>query len=179
MSQLLAVYRIRSDAAHSEDRARTIAVEQSVEMPISAIEDCSVLSDVVGRVEGIACRGDGTFDVTIALATETTGYEAGQLINMLFGNTSIHEDVILADLNVPPGFASSFSGPRHGPDGLRRRVSAPHRALTCSALKPQGLPPGKLAAIASQLALGGLDFIKDDHGLANQRYAPFADCSQL
>ncbi|MGL1733457.1 RuBisCO large subunit C-terminal-like domain-containing protein, partial [Vibrio parahaemolyticus] len=37
-----------------------------------------------------------------------------------------------------------------------------------------GLPPERLAAIALKLALGGLDYIKDDHNLADQRHAPFA-----
>jgi ribulose-bisphosphate carboxylase large chain len=49
------------------------------------------------------------------------------------------------------------------------------RAFTCSALKPQGVPPARLAELAAQFALGGIDFIKDDHGLADQAYSPFAE----
>jgi ribulose-bisphosphate carboxylase large chain len=56
---------------------------------------------------------------------------------------------------------------------MRERVGAGRRALTCSALKPQGIPASALAALAHDLALGGLDYIKDDHGLADQRYSPF------
>ena len=70
--------------------------------------------------------------------------------------------------------AASFGGPRHGLDGLRRRVGAARRALTCSALKPQGLPAAKLADLARRFAHGGIDYIKDDHGLADQAYSPFA-----
>ncbi|CAK0779239.1 hypothetical protein WCLP8_950019 [uncultured Gammaproteobacteria bacterium] len=58
---------------------------------------------------------------------------------------------------------------------MRRRVGAENRALTCSALKPQGLPPAALAELAGRLARGGLDFIKDDHGLADQDYSRFTD----
>ena len=47
--------------------------------------------------------------------------------------------------------------------------------MTSSALKPQGLTSEGLATIANRFALGGIDFIKDDHGLADQRYSPFAD----
>jgi ribulose-bisphosphate carboxylase large chain len=54
-------------------------------------------------------------------------------------------------------------------------VTAGRRALTCSAIKPQGLPPAKLADIARRFADGGIDYIKDDHGLADQSYSPFAD----
>jgi ribulose-bisphosphate carboxylase large chain len=53
-------------------------------------------------------------------------------------------------------------------------VGAGPRALTCSALKPQGLSPGRFADLARRLADGGIDYIKDDHGLADQVYAPFA-----
>jgi ribulose-bisphosphate carboxylase large chain len=174
-SKLHCVYRIHSTAAEIVARATAIAVEQSVEMPVEAIDDVSVLDGIVGRVEGIEDRGEGYFDATIALATETTGFEAGQLLNMLFGNSSIHHDVTLQDILVPPELSARFTGPRHGPEGLRARVGAKARALTCSALKPQGLSPAGLAEIAGKLARGGIDYIKDDHGLADQRTAPFAE----
>ncbi len=173
-SKLLCVYRIRSTASEIAARAAAIAVEQSVEMPVEAIDDVSVLDGIVGRVEGINDRGDGTFDAHIALATQTTGFEAGQLLNMLFGNASILDDVTLEDVALPPDLVARFTGPRHGPDGLRARVGAKARALTCSALKPQGLSAAGLAGIASKLALGRIDYIKDDHGLADQNMAPFA-----
>jgi ribulose-bisphosphate carboxylase large chain len=171
---LEAVYRVRSDASSIEDRARAIAVEQSVEMPVSAIEDDRIRSHIVGRVVGIEQRDAGAFEVRIALAAETVGQDPGQLINMLFGNTSIHDDVVLHDAEIPAELIRSFGGPRHGLHGLRQKVGAGDRALTCSALKPQGLPPEKLAALAEKFARGGVDYIKDDHGLADQAYSPFA-----
>ncbi len=58
--------------------------------------------------------------------------------------------------------------------GLRARVVGGNRALTCSAIKPQGLPADRLADIAGRFALGGIDYVKDDHGLADQHDAPFA-----
>ena len=172
---LVAVYHVRADAASIEERARAIAVEQSVEMPLAAIEDDRVRSQIVGRVAAIEAREPGMFEVRVALSAETVGADAGQLVNMLFGNTSIHDDVALYDADIPPELAKrTFGGPRHGLAGLRKKVGAPARALTCSALKPQGLPAGKLAALAAKFALGGIDYIKDDHGLADQTYSPFA-----
>lgn len=174
-STLTAIYRVRSDARSIEGRARAIAVEQSVEMPVSAIDDEFVLAEILGQVQAIRDRGDGLFEVQIALASATTGLEAGQLMNMLFGNTSIHDDVALHDVVFSPDVAAAFGGPHHGLDGLRARVGAHGRAMTCSALKPQGVSPRRLADLAGRLARGGLDFIKDDHGLADQAYSPFAD----
>jgi ribulose-bisphosphate carboxylase large chain len=175
MSRLIVTYHVRSDATRIAARARDIAVEQSVEMPLAPIDDDFVKSEIVGRVDNIADRGGGVFEVTIALSAATVGSDAAQLLNMLFGNTSLHDDVALSDVELPPELVRAFRGPNGGMAGLRRRIGAHGRALTCSALKPQGLPPRRLAALAAQLAQGGLDFIKDDHGLADQGYSPFAE----
>src|ERR1700754_1812823 len=90
-------YHVRSTAAEIEARAQGIAVEQSVEMPLAAIQDAAILSDIVGAVEGISDIGGGLFEVRIGLAPETVGDDAGQFLNMIFGNTSLHEDVVLKD----------------------------------------------------------------------------------
>src|SRR5262245_66394009 len=63
-----AVYRIRSNARSIAERARTIAVEQSVEMPLDAIDDPFVNSEIVGRVLDIKDVGGGVFEARIALA---------------------------------------------------------------------------------------------------------------
>lgn len=173
MERITAVYRILSDARAIEARAKAVAIEQSVEMPLDAIGDTAVLSDIVGTVEGIEDLGGGAFRVRVGLAVATAGPEPGQLLNMLFGNTSIHDDVTLEDAELPPSMAAAFGGPNHGLAGLRARSGATARAMTCSALKPQGLAPEGLAALARRLAEGGIDVIKDDHGLADQAYSPY------
>jgi S-methyl-5-thioribulose 1-phosphate isomerase len=172
-SVLEAIYHVRSDARSIEERARAIAIEQSVEMPLAAITDEFVRAQIVGRVYAIEERSSGLFEVRIALSGATIGTDPGQLINMLFGNTSLHADVALHDVELPGALVATFAGPRHGLHALRRRVGAPARALTCSALKPQGLPAAKLAELALRFAQGGIDYIKDDHGLADQAYSPF------
>jgi ribulose-bisphosphate carboxylase large chain len=174
LSRLHAIYHIRSDARSIEERARAIAIEQSVEMPLSAIDDEFVLDEIVGRVEAIRELSAGLFEARISLSVATIGHDAGQLINMLFGNSSIHDDVVLHDAEFPTDLAAALGGPGHGLDEMRRRVGVDRRALTCSALKPQGLPPSKLAELAKRFADGGIDYIKDDHGLADQVYSPFA-----
>jgi ribulose-bisphosphate carboxylase large chain len=167
-------YHVRATAADIEARAQSIAVEQSVEMPLAAIHDQAILSGIVGAVQGIDDLGEGRFAVRIGLATDTVGHDAGQFLNVIFGNTSLHEDVVLKDVTVPPSLLQTFGGPRQGIEGFRRRVNAPTRPLTGSALKPQGLSPDKLGQLAENLAHGGLDFIKDDHGLADQPYSRFS-----
>lgn len=174
-SRITAIYRVTDSAATIEARAKTIAVEQSVEMPVSAIQKRDVLDNIVGTVEDIADLGGGTFELRIGLAVSTTGLEAGQMLNMLFGNSSIHADIVLHDAIFPDEIVRTFAGPHHGIDGLRTRVGAKTRALTCSALKPQGFSPAELADLAAQFTRGGIDYIKDDHGIADQTYSPFAE----
>ncbi|TMJ02418.1 MAG: ribulose 1,5-bisphosphate carboxylase [Alphaproteobacteria bacterium] len=172
-SRLTAIYHVRSDARAIESRAQAIAVEQSVEMPLSAIDDADILNEVVGKVEDIADTGNGLFAVRIGLAAATAGDDPGQLVNMLFGNTSLQDDVTLYDAEFPGALVRGFGGPRCGLAGLRRRTGIKGRAFTCTALKPQGLAPAKLAELAARFARGGIDFIKDDHGLADQAYSPY------
>jgi ribulose-bisphosphate carboxylase large chain len=168
-----ATYRIRCAPGEIERKAEALALEQSVEMPREIISDAFVREEIVGQVLAIRERGDGAFDVVVALAAATVGGEPGQLMNMLFGNSSLHDDVTLADVELPDAMASGFCGPGAGLDGLRVRVGAGSRALTCAAIKPQGLGPEALAGLAYQMALGGIDYIKDDHGLADQSYSPY------
>jgi ribulose-bisphosphate carboxylase large chain len=171
---LEAVYHVRCDARSIEERARAIAIEQSVEMPVAAIDDEFVRAQIVGCVAAIVEKARGLFEVHVSLAGATVGNDPGQLINMLFGNTSLHPDVALHDVELPGELAAAFGGPRHGLPALRQRIGAPAGALTCSALKPQGLAAGKLAELARRFAEGGIDYVKDDHGLADQAYSPFA-----
>jgi len=170
-----ATYRVRASADTIEARAQAIALEQSIELPLAAVTDARVLRDVVARVAGIVAVAHDAFDVTIRLAAETTGHEAGQLVNMLFGNTSMHDDVSLVDAEFPDGYAARFGGPRFGVAGLRDITGVYGRPLTCSALKPQGLTTVQFARLADTFVRAGIDVIKDDHGLADQSSAPFAE----
>lgn len=174
MPRFRATYRLTCPARDVHARARAIAVEQSVEMPLDAIRHPRVLDEVVAQVEEVRPLPDGSHAVTLLLATATTGFEAGQLLNMLFGNTSLQPDVELLDVELSPALAAALPGPRFGIAGIREATGGHGRALTATALKPQGLAPDALARLARTFALAGIDVIKDDHGLADQAAAPFA-----
>jgi ribulose-bisphosphate carboxylase large chain len=98
-----------------------------------------------------------------------------QLLNVVYGNFSMKTGVRVDSLDLPTSLGRALGGPRFGRSGLRSRLGIPRRPLLCTALKPMGLPPSVLADLAYQIALGGIDMIKDDHGLANQSFAPFAE----
>jgi ribulose-bisphosphate carboxylase large chain len=174
MSVLNARYRLLATPTTIEARAEALALEQSVEMPAAAIDSAWVRAHTLGRVAAIERVDDAAWDVTLQLASVTTGAETGQLMNMLFGNCSLQEDVQLLDVELPPDLMQAFPGPRFGLAGLRARLGVQGRALTCTALKPQGLSPEELARLCASFARAGIDVIKDDHGIADQAYAPFA-----
>lgn len=182
MERMRAIYELRCEPADVDALAAALAVEQSVEMPVTAIRQPAILRDIVGQVESIepqpAAATDGqpsaVFRVVLGLAAETVGSDPAQLINMAFGNASLQDHVRLVDLELPDPVRAAFTGPRFGVAGLRALVGAPpSRALTCTALKPQGMSATQLAELAYTFAGAGIDIVKDDHGLANQSYAPF------
>ncbi|PZA12941.1 ribulose 1,5-bisphosphate carboxylase [Rhodopseudomonas palustris] len=172
--RIIVTYQVGAPPAEIAARAEALAIEQSVECPLAAVTEPHLRDDIVGRVEAITPIGEARFSVRISLASATAPAEPGQLLNMLFGNSSIQPDVVLADVDLPSAYPAAFCGPRFGIAGIRAKLNAPRRALTASALKPQGLSPQALAALAGRLARGGVDLIKDDHGIADQAFSPFA-----
>ncbi len=175
MPWINATYRLRSTPDQVEARAQALAVEQSLETPPSAVSEAWILEEVLARVEAIWETGPGDYRVVLRINAENSGFEAAGLLNALFGNCSLQEDVELLEVDFPPELVAAFSGPRLGLPGLRRLTGVYGRPLTCTALKPQGLSPTQLAGLAYTFALGGIDIVKDDHNLGQQRYAPFAE----
>jgi len=175
MAWLTATYLIEAEPERIEARAEAVAIEQSVECPLEAVRDPRIRDEVVARVAQIAPAGDGRYRVDVKIAVETTCYEPAQLVNMVFGNCSLWDDVQLVDLDLPPALLARFGGPRHGIAGIRALADAPRRALTSVAMKPQGLPTAELARMCRTFALAGIDIVKDDHGIADQPCSPFAE----
>ena len=92
-------------------------------------------------------------------------------MNVLFGNISLKKGFRLSRLEDGGTLWGKFKGPRFGREGLRALLGVPHRPLLSTAVKPMGLPAEELALLAGRFAAGGIDIIKDDHGLANQPFA--------
>lgn len=172
MGRMHAIYRIESSDRDIASRAEALAVEQSVECPLGAVRNARVREDVVGQVLAIEPADAGCFDVRIGLALETVCDDAAQLMNMLFGNSSLQPDVALVGVDWPDGLPR-LPGPQFGVSGVRARLGVAHGPLSGSALKPQGSTIGALADLAYRMARAGIDLIKDDHGLTDPASAPF------
>jgi ribulose-bisphosphate carboxylase large chain len=170
-----AVYRVRSTPADVGARAEALLLEQTVELPRTALKSAFVRDRLVGTVLAIDEVGPGDFRVRLAQPAVAAASDPAQLLNILFGNCSLQPDVELEDLRLPGPLVAALGGPRHGIAGLRRLAGVTGRALTASVIKPIGLTVPEMAALCANLALGGLDLIKDDHGLADHAFCPFTE----
>jgi ribulose-bisphosphate carboxylase large chain len=175
MSRITATYRVRAPRADIDGIARALSLEQSVEVAAEVVTDPFVAANIMGRVVRVDAGEDEVHGVVLGLSVATTGCDVAQTLNMLFGNSSLHAHVELIDVDFPAEFRAHFPGPRFGIAGIRERLDAPDRPLTCAALKPQGMPSAALAELCYTMARSGVDVVKDDHGLADQAYSPFAE----
>jgi len=173
--RLSVTYLLSGDEAEARARAQDICLEQTVEFPEDLLPAGFIRDEVVGRVESLRPAGPGRHLAEISFPVDATARELLQLANVVFGNVSIKPGIRVERLALPEELLAAFRGPRFGRTGLRSRAGVPRRPLVCTALKPMGLSAGELAAQARQFALGGIDLIKDDHGLTDQPYAPFAE----
>lgn len=168
---ITAVYQIWGDQAEAAGRAAALAVEQSHEFPAELAPPHTAVSR--GVVRELRPVPGGPVLATIDYPADLAGGELPQLLVLLFGNCSLLPGIRLVDLDLPQTLAASLGGPRVGLDGLRHLLGAWDRPLLATALKPVGLAAGELADLAYDLAVGGLDLIKEDQGLADQPWAPF------
>ena len=143
-----AVYHLAGAEAEARALADDLCVEQTVEFPPDLLPDGPIKDHVVGRVEDFGPRDGGGYRALVSFAIETVGSELTQLLNVLFGNTSLKHGVRVERLDLPPGLLARFRGPRLGRRGLRQLLGAPERPLLCTALKPMGLSPAELATMA-------------------------------
>ncbi len=169
-------YQIRvPDAKTARIRAQAICLEQTVEVSDALLGNDDIRDHVVGRIETLQKQKEDLFEAIISYAIETTGFELPQLLNVIFGNTAMQRDIRVLHLDLSESLLACFPGPRFGQRGIRRLLGAPKRPLLCTALKPMGLSPHNFAEFAHHFALGGVDIIKDDHGIANQSFTRFAE----
>lgn len=173
MDTVRTVYRINCKQNEIKQRARDVAVEQTVEFPVEAIHKPFILNEIIGKVMDISPAPGGGFLAEISYSTQATTHNVAQLFLVLFGNSSLHNDVSLEDIELPGPLLNDLRGPKHGIDGIRRLLGIDNRPLTCTALKPMGLDPKEIRDLLVTFARSGIDIIKDDHGLSDQPYCSF------
>jgi len=95
----------------------------------------------------------------------------------IFGMKAIR-NLRLEDIHIPKAYAQSFKGPAFGMNGVRKifRTDKTGRPHTGTIVKPKvGLNPKQTAQVAYEAWAGGLDFVKDDENLTDQKFCRFKD----
>src|ERR1700685_2311125 len=84
-----------------EARVESLLLEQTVELPRVALRDKFVLENIVGRLISTEAIDANKKRVTIDFPIIATADDPAQFLNVLFGNSSIQEHVMLADFELP------------------------------------------------------------------------------
>jgi ribulose-bisphosphate carboxylase large chain len=170
---LQVVYLVRASGADVGRRAESLLLEQTVELPRTVLGDRPAAQRMVGRVEDVREVSEGIHRVSLSQPLAATARDPAQLLNVLFGNSSLQPDVVLADVELPETAFDWLPGPRAGVAGLRALTGVTGRPLLATALKPMGLGAEEAGALCRIFASAGVDLVKDDHGLADHPFCPF------
>jgi len=159
------------NSSDAEKSSRIIALEQTAELPLSAVP--GHLKSYSGTAESPVQVSDERWSCRINYPAEIAGSDITQFLNVLFGNISLLPNFRVIDIDRAY-LKRTLPGPSFGSAGIRKILSVVNRPLSCTALKPVGSSAEELAGLAYEFAAGGIDIIKDDHGLADQSTARFA-----
>lgn len=192
MSRLTADYDIETPLS-LEQAATVMAGEQSSGTFVRLPGETDALRERHGaRIESITETGRGTQPslpsklntgqtvrgrVRLSWPLENMGPSLTNTLATVAGNLFELREISalrLLDVNFPEAFADACPGPAFGAAGTRRLAGVENGPLIATIIKPSvGLDSEETAALARQLADGGIDFIKDDELQANGPHCPF------
>ncbi len=91
----------------------------------------------------------------------------------IFGMKAL-EGLRLVDVKWPKNLINSFKGPQYGIKGIRELLNIKRRPITATVPKPKvGYYAEEHAQIGYEIWIGGVDLLKDDENLSNQRFNRF------
>ena len=166
-------------------KAGTLAVGQTIGtwIPVPGITD-EIREKYMGRVVNVfdvpsvdlepqVTEETQKYIIQIAYPAVHFGGDFPLLLTSLLGNdASTSAQVKLLDIIFPKEYAQEFSGPRFGIQGIREYLGIWDRPVLLNMIKPcTGLTPEEGAKIFYQVALGGIDLIKDDELLGDPAYS--------
>lgn len=164
-------------------KAGNFAVGQSIGtwVKVPGVSD-DMVETYQGRVLGVHPAGsdrDGqpVFVLRLALPIVNFGGSLTMMLTALVGNdVSTALRTKLMDLELHSSTACGFAGPKQGMAELRRLTGAYNRPVVLNMLKPcAGYTPAEGARLFLEVALGGVDLIKDDELLGSPMYSAVAE----
>lgn len=124
-------------------------------------------------------RGIHAGFVRVAFPTVNIGPTMPNLLTAIAGEIfemAVFSAVRLIDIRFPDSFLNYFPGPRFGIAGCRKILGVYDRPIIGGIMKPcVGLSADRVAELAEDGFVGGLDFIKDDELFAVTDHKAFTD----
>lgn len=118
-------------------------------------------------------------EVTVSFPEHNFGPSIPNLLATVAGNLyELREfsGLRLLDLEIPASFSKRYPGPQFGIEGTRSLTNVYGRPIIGTIVKPSvGLGPDELRSLIRDLAMAGLDFVKDDELNANPPYFPLRE----
>lgn len=157
----------------NEEAAENIAAESS----IGTWTDVKTMKEEIKNM--LAAKVFKLEDNFMHIAYPIEMFEASvpQLLADIAGNIfgiKYVNQLRLLEVNFPPKYIKSFKGPEFGIKGVRKLLQIKERPLVGTIIKPKiGLPPDDHARVAYEAWIGGIDFVKDDENLTDQKFNPF------
>lgn len=108
-----------------------------------------------------------------------------QFFASVFGNVyglKELDELYMIDLYIPIKYQRLFDGPKFGIKGIRRMLGTlkSKRPHVGTIVKPKvGLAPKEFAKVAYDAWANGLDLVKDDENLVNQKFCPWQERFEL
>jgi 2,3-diketo-5-methylthiopentyl-1-phosphate enolase len=180
---IVAMYYMEAESRDLLLRSGALAVEQSTGTWMAVPEEThAVKEQSVARVIGVHEVPDyedrippGTesrkFIIQIAYPAVNINGQIPELLTTLFGNISMIGRLKLMDVQFPKSFVERLPGPRFGIEGVRQLLNVYGRPLLVGMYKPcVGAPPKALGKMFFEMALGGIDVVKDDELLADPEF---------
>ena len=110
---LTAVYEVLGPETEARARAERICLDQTMEADADLLAS-PLRAKILGRLEQIRPLAAGRYEATIRYAGDLVGNELSDLLNLLFGTSSLRSDVRLLSFSLTHGLLSSWRGPRYG-----------------------------------------------------------------
>lgn len=168
-------YQFHGSASDARRRADLICIDQTVEAADHVIPPGVIREQLLGHVVHLETLSPESHRAVISFPTELLDGTMSALLHMTSGMAGLQGQLRVTDLSLPNEIVARMTGPRFGSQGLRDLLQVPRRPLVCAVLKPLGLPPRELAALAREFALGGVDLIKDDQSLRDHPFCRFGE----
>lgn len=169
--ELIAKYHVETEVPIRK-AAEAIAAEQST----------GTWTEVRGSDSPLAARVIEAKGENVEIGFPEELFEPGnipQYLSVIAGNLfglGALKRVRLLDAVFPESLVKAHKGPRFGIDEARRILGVFDRPLVGTIVKPKvGLDPRGTAEIAAAAVRGGLDLVKDDETLTDQRFCPMID----